>query len=298
MIGPTSKLPVAGVIVEYKDAAGAVATAARLLEEGCAEVLVVSTGPAAASVPHGVRSLPRPDNPGFAAALNAGVAALVERVDYVLVTNTDLTILPGTLPALLAAASTVGAAQIAPAVVLETGEVEWDGGRVDHRTCRIVHERYGLPPRQSDPEPTDFVTGAFMLVRLDAWHSVGGMREDYFLYAEDVDFSMRLRAAGWSRFVAPMVHVFHESSGSIGKYSALQVYLMTRNLVRLFRSLGDSLWARTACWFLVPARALWRLASRRALSTERVKWILRGAVDARPGSGRARGKGRAAELLA
>jgi GT2 family glycosyltransferase len=55
----------------------------------------------------------------------------------------------------------------------------------------------------------DWVTGAFMLIRRDAFDAVGGFDERFFLYWEDADFCRRAAAAGWTTMYAPVVEVTH-----------------------------------------------------------------------------------------
>jgi N-acetylglucosaminyl-diphospho-decaprenol L-rhamnosyltransferase len=40
-------------------------------------------------------------------------------------------------------------------------------------------------------------TAACALVRTEAWRSVGGFDESFFMYYEDVDLCLRLEGAGW-----------------------------------------------------------------------------------------------------
>jgi N-acetylglucosaminyl-diphospho-decaprenol L-rhamnosyltransferase len=55
----------------------------------------------------------------------------------------------------------------------------------------------------------DWVSGAAMMLRRDAWEAVGGMDERYFLAWGDVDFCLRLRRAGWSVVYDPRARVIH-----------------------------------------------------------------------------------------
>lgn len=55
----------------------------------------------------------------------------------------------------------------------------------------------------------DSVVGAFMLVRREAIQQVGLLDEDFFLYGEDLDWSYRIKEAGWKIYYNADVTVLH-----------------------------------------------------------------------------------------
>ena len=69
----------------------------------------------------------------------------------------------------------------------------------------------------SDPALTTdvgAVSGAFLMVRREALDAVVGMDERYFLYAEDIDFCMSVRARGWRVVYYPEAVVTHRKGAS------------------------------------------------------------------------------------
>lgn len=64
----------------------------------------------------------------------------------------------------------------------------------------------------------DWFYGAFMLARRAAFESAGGIPEDYFLFAEDMDFCYRIKQAGfkvWFSAEAEIVHKGNQSAGQL-----------------------------------------------------------------------------------
>lgn len=59
-----------------------------------------------------------------------------------------------------------------------------------------------------------WLTGGCTMVRREAWEEVGGFDEDFFLYFEDVDLSLRLRANGWRVGVDSSNAAFHLGGSS------------------------------------------------------------------------------------
>jgi GT2 family glycosyltransferase len=79
---------------------------------------------------------------------------------------------------------------------------------------RLRDSRFNGRYPQSDwqghaPFPVDFVLGAAMFVRTTALYEVGGLDEDYFMYCEEMDWCLRLHAAGWGVYAVPTAHVLH-----------------------------------------------------------------------------------------
>lgn len=76
------------------------------------------------------------------------------------------------------------------------------GDFFDHQTSREV----------------DWLYGAFMLARREACEKVGGIPEDYFLFAEDLDFCYRIKQSGykvWFYAEAEIVHKGNQSAGQL-----------------------------------------------------------------------------------
>ncbi|MBI2886125.1 MAG: glycosyltransferase family 2 protein [Chloroflexi bacterium] len=68
-----------------------------------------------------------------------------------------------------------------------------------------------------DPDETaevDAVAGAFMLVRREAILQAGLLDESFFLYGEDLDWALRIKAQGWKAVYYPAVTVLHHKGGS------------------------------------------------------------------------------------
>ncbi len=67
------------------------------------------------------------------------------------------------------------------------------------------------------PHEIDHCISHFMFVRKEAYESVGGFDEDYFLWGEDIDFCYRLKVLkGWKIMYLPEFTCFHWKGGAIG----------------------------------------------------------------------------------
>ena len=83
--------------------------------------------------------------------------------------------------------------------------------------------------------PTPYAHGAAMLVRRDAIDKVGFMPECYFLYYEELDWSMMFTRAGYKIWYEPKCTIYHKESQSTGPNSPLRTYYLTRNRLLLVR---------------------------------------------------------------
>ena len=81
--------------------------------------------------------------------------------------------------------------------------------------------------------PTSYAHGAAMFIRRDAIEKVGLMPECYFLYYEELDWSMMFTRAGYQIWYEAKCTIYHKESQSTGQNSPLRTYYLTRNRLML-----------------------------------------------------------------
>ena len=79
------------------------------------------------------------------------------------------------------------------------------------------------------PHPTPYAHGAAMMVKREVVDKVGMMPECFFLYYEELDWSMMITRAGYEIWYEPACTIFHKESQSTGQNSPLRTYYITRN---------------------------------------------------------------------
>ena len=77
--------------------------------------------------------------------------------------------------------------------------------------------------------PTPYAHGAAMMVKREVIEKVGFMPECYFLYYEELDWSMMFTRAGYSIWYEPACTIYHKESQATGQNSPLKTYYLTRN---------------------------------------------------------------------
>jgi GT2 family glycosyltransferase len=208
-----------------------------------------------------------PENRRFAGGNNAGLErALEQGADAVMLLNNDVQADPGLYEKLLAALEqTPGAGAAAPLIyhAAPTDRIWYAGGRCDtalaHTSHRGIRERDRGQFRSL--EDTGYLTGCCLLATAEAWKKVGFLDERYFIYAEDADWSLRARAAGYRLLFVPTARLWHQvSASSGGAANAWKTYQRLRANARLFathaRGLAVLTWGPA---FLAQQAALWTL---------------------------------------
>lgn len=77
--------------------------------------------------------------------------------------------------------------------------------------------------------PTPYAHGAAMMVKQEVIDKAGLMPDCYFLYYEELDWSMMIRRAGYDIWYEPACTIFHKESQATGQNSPLRTYYITRN---------------------------------------------------------------------
>lgn len=184
---------------------------------GDTPVLVVDNGASPVSLP-GRRVLRTGRNLGFAGGANLGLRAVT--TPYAALLNDDAVAAPGWLDPLVAvldADPSVGAVQ-AKVLLAESGRVNSAGGV-------LLPDWTGADRGMGEPDDgrydeacdVDFASGSAVLYRLAAVREAGYFDEDYFLYYEDVDLSLRMRRLGWRIRYEPASVVRHRHGASAGR---------------------------------------------------------------------------------
>lgn len=101
-------------------------------------------------------------------------------------------------------------------------------GWVRHNGIRRLAGR--LPAK---PHFTDYGTGCALLLGPGVLQRVGLLDESFYFYAEDADYSLRIRRAGGRILHVPRALVLHKVSATLGDYGPRRVWLRTRSHIRL-----------------------------------------------------------------
>jgi GT2 family glycosyltransferase len=203
-----------------------------------------------AALPGGqkIRLLPPLGNLGYAGGVNYGIVESPSAGAY-WVLNPDTLPAPNTLTQLVSRLAQGDSSIVGHDIMGANGMLATrGGGRWMPWTGRAVSLDWGKP---RDPRPPvdeterrmNYVMGTSMLVSRGFVERVGLMREDYFLYCEEIEWCLRGLRAGEKIGYAPepaLLHMHGTATGAGGAprdTAKLPVYLQQRNRLNLTRDL-------------------------------------------------------------
>lgn len=182
-------------------------------------------------------------NIGFTGGNNAGIAAA--EGDYFFVVNNDTELTPDLLTELLrpfAEQRDVGVTCPKINFFDAPGIVQFAGyNQMNMYTGVVVPIGYQQVDTEQyhHPGPTYFAHGCAMLVSREVVKRVGRFADLFFLYYEELDWSQRIRNAGYVIYYQPSATILHKESVSIGRQNPLKTYYLTRNRILFMRRHGS-----------------------------------------------------------
>lgn len=191
-------------------------------------------------------------NAGFAAANNLGLQKT--SAEFVLLLNSDTLIMgeqgrESQLALLLAQAQLAleqGIGILSPTLLNSDGSLQSQGGHfpslfslmnhmlllddipvigqflpsTQHTGLRAKHQPTTVEPT-SELITQDWIGGTAMLIARPVIEAIGGLDDNIFMYAEDVEYCYRAAQAGWKSAITPAVSILHYGSASSSSTRAI-----------------------------------------------------------------------------
>jgi hypothetical protein len=148
---------------------------------------------------------------------------------------------------------------VAPRILYHAApdRIWYAGGEFRRMRAIGVHRREGESDDGADaPGPVSFLTGCCFLWRTGVYRELGGFADDYFIYVEDTELSVRMTRAGHALWYEPRATLLHRVPMTRGIATPFQIRQRDRNRRRLVRAhYGMAERVGFAFWFY-PTRAL------------------------------------------
>jgi GT2 family glycosyltransferase len=185
----------------------------------------------------GVRLIANPTNLGFTGGMNAGLRAATG--EYVVLSEDDIVLSLDAVEAIVGWLAVTPNAGIAGGLMLnkETGSVHCAGGRIrlgSRFEMDVIGAGAADDGRFREAFPVTYIPGAFMVARREVWVRLGGFRNRYYLYMEDVDLCLRAVAGGVRLHIVPAARIWHFSPPPGLRPPGWLRRLKYRNLLRLY----------------------------------------------------------------
>jgi N-acetylglucosaminyl-diphospho-decaprenol L-rhamnosyltransferase len=233
-----------------------------------------------------VRLIASPDNLGFAGGNNlalrtigfGGETPAEDLPPAVFLLNPDTLVQQGALRALY------DALFAAPDVGLVGARLAYEDGSFQHSAFHFpgvwqtmfdllpmpgrlyesrLNGRYPRALYEGDaPFEVDHMLGATMLLRREVIQQIGMFDPQYFMYCEEIDWSMRIRQAGWRILCVPAAQITHLEGRSTAQVRPASLVNLWRSRFQLYRK-------HYAPWRVVLIRAVVRLGMRRKIAEAR-----------------------------
>ncbi len=186
-------------------------------------------------------------NLGFSGGNNVGIKYSLENgADYILILNNDTYVDKNFIEELLESFSNELVGVVVPKIYFakgfefhdrykkeDLGKVIWyAGGGIDWKNVLGFHRGVDeVDKGQYDlTEETELASGCCLMLKKEILEKVKGYNEDYFLYYEDADLSMRIKKLGSKIIYNPNAIIWHKNAQSSGgSGSNLQDYYISRN---------------------------------------------------------------------
>lgn len=264
---------IAAIVVTYQSGSTIDACLSRLRQaQDVAEIRVIDNGSMDgtldivqrhASHDPRVRFVGNPDNPGFAAANNQGVAD--SHSPWLAFINPDLMVEPETLAALRSRAEALGDCLLGVEQVDEQGLADEAVRRRDPDFLMMLRSpgkgsKLAVPrdPQQA-LQRVPALSGALLMMPRALFDCIGGWDAGYRLHAEDLDLCRRAREAGAVVAVANDLQVTHVRGVSSRSRPFFVEWHKHKGLWRYFQKFEArqrSLPVRVAVWGAIWAHAL------------------------------------------
>jgi GT2 family glycosyltransferase len=246
------KISIGVVIVHY----GEIETTHKCinsLRDQCDKIVVVDNHGNFRTYQQGVVVIQSVFNIGYGGGCNIGARYLIlEGYSHILFLNNDLTIeQPDFINRIERAFIESVADIISPCIKSKDGIYSYTKARINMSGGRFDRKLHG-----GKYVETEIIAGNCFAVTADAFLRVM-FREDFFMYCEDLDFSIRAKAAGLKSVCDQYLYAVHKDH--LRQASSLARYYHTRNIPYVMTKYVGGWWLIYYFAWFVPVRVIYFL---------------------------------------
>lgn len=170
------------------------------------------------------------ENKGFSAGNNIGIRYAMEHgADYVMLLNNDTEVKSDFLKKMIEASDddTV----VTPSIYFysEPNEIWYADGRINYSRCTVSNGN------DRESKYCNYASGCCLLMPRKIIEKVGYWAEEYFMYYEDMDYSIRILQNGFKIFYNKDAVVYHKVGRTAGIKSKLSIYYNVRNRLYIIK---------------------------------------------------------------
>jgi GT2 family glycosyltransferase len=181
------------------------------------------------------------DNSGFCLGNNIGMRqAAANGADFFLILNNDTIVTPNFLKLMIEVAQQEENIGLVGGIICyaENPDLIWfAGGSFDKylENVRMYDGEFYSGVAFDRILNTDWVSGCMTLIPRRVYDRLGGYYEEYYIYSEEWEYSLRVKKAGYRLVIASRARIFHKIGRSLPVMMPLSYYYGTRNRLMLKR---------------------------------------------------------------
>lgn len=180
------------------------------------------------------------ENLGYTGGINFGLKIIKEKkADYILILNNDTIVDKEFLNHLIDALENNSSAGAACGTILanhDRNKIWYAGGSINKFRGIAIHnfKDEDISSLPSKNVVTEFVTGCMILIRNEILENVGFEDERFFMYLDDIEYSIRIQTKGYILLYVPKSIIYHKVFGE--KENPFKLYYSVRNRLLLINT--------------------------------------------------------------
>ncbi|MBU1166821.1 glycosyltransferase family 2 protein, partial [Patescibacteria group bacterium] len=163
------------------------------------------------------------ENTGFARGNNIALKkALAAGSDYFILLNQDTIVEANFIEEGMKVIERPEVGISSPKILyLSNKKIWWAGSKVYRRVDLLLRPQFQIATHVSKKEDdtgqfdkeceTDYIPGTSLFTKREVLEKAGLLDESFFMYSEDLDFSLRVREAGYKLVYTPKTIVYHDT---------------------------------------------------------------------------------------
>lgn len=188
-------------------------------------------------------------NDGFSSGNNIGIKyAKDHHFDAVMLLNNDTVIAPDMIEILIKNYSEDKIFTPSMMYYSDPDKIWFGGGHIDFLRAKGVHEHQNEINVKDHNRKITFSTGCCMLIPMVVIDKMGMLDDRFFMYCEDLEYSLRAYKQGITIDYIPDAKLWHKVGASSAPHSALNVYYDTRNRLMIMKEYKFSV--KSYCYVL------------------------------------------------
>ena len=174
-------------------------------------------------------------NNGFSAGNNIGIHyAMDHGADYVMLLNNDTEVKSTFLKKMLETANDTTVVTPSIYYYSEPNKIWYADGRINYSRCTVSNGN------DKESKYCNYASGCCLLIPRRVIDEVGYWAEEYFMYYEDMDYSIRILQNGFKIFYNKDAVVYHKAGKTAGRKSELSIYYNVRNRLYVIKKYNFS----------------------------------------------------------